>query len=162
MAFVFCLLDIIATLPEHPSSPPVFNGVRVTQFLVLYVYFVDRCFSFFFWPLCCLSYFDLRNLITPLVSPNSSFKGCIIFILLLYYIVIVVWFVYILGLWSTAFVFTRSKNNKLNKQLLLITPTTKWIFARLLCERHETRFITYISSQDLFECIVFSTILIPL
>jgi hypothetical protein len=39
------------------------------------------------------------------------------------------------------------------KQLLLITPTTKWIYARLLCERHETRFITCISSQDLFECI---------
>jgi hypothetical protein len=27
--------------------------------------------SFFFWPLCCLS-FDLRILITPLVSSNSS------------------------------------------------------------------------------------------
>jgi hypothetical protein len=29
-------------------------------------------FSFFFWPLCCLSFFDLRILITPLVSSNSS------------------------------------------------------------------------------------------
>jgi len=29
--------------------------------------------SFFFWPLCCLSLFvDLRILITPLVSSNSS------------------------------------------------------------------------------------------
>ena len=30
--------------------------------------------SFFFWPLCCLS-FDLRILITHLVSSNSSAMG---------------------------------------------------------------------------------------
>jgi hypothetical protein len=29
------------------------------------------CLFFFFWPLCCL-FFDLRILITPLVSSNSS------------------------------------------------------------------------------------------
>ena len=57
------------TLPEHLSSPPVFSGVRVTRSLVLYVCFVDR---FFFWPLCCLL-FDIRILISPLVSSNSSF-----------------------------------------------------------------------------------------
>ena len=34
------------TLPEHLSSPPVFNGVRVTRSLVLYVCFVDRCLHF--------------------------------------------------------------------------------------------------------------------
>ena len=28
---------------------------------------------FFFWPLCCLSFFNLRILITPLVCSNSSF-----------------------------------------------------------------------------------------
>ena len=28
--------------------------------------------SFFFWPLCCLSFFDLWIVITPLVSSNSS------------------------------------------------------------------------------------------
>jgi hypothetical protein len=28
----------LLTLPEHPSSPPVFIGVRVTQSLVLYVW----------------------------------------------------------------------------------------------------------------------------
>ena len=36
----------LLTLPEHLSSPPVFNGVRVTQSLVLYVCFVDRYLSF--------------------------------------------------------------------------------------------------------------------
>jgi hypothetical protein len=35
----------LPTLPEHPSSPPVFSGVRVTRSLVLYVYFVDRRLS---------------------------------------------------------------------------------------------------------------------
>ena len=34
------------TLPEHPSSPPVFSGIRVTRSLVLYVCFPDRCLSF--------------------------------------------------------------------------------------------------------------------
>jgi hypothetical protein len=27
---------------------------------------------FFFWPLCCLSFLDIRIMITPLVSSNSS------------------------------------------------------------------------------------------
>jgi len=68
----------LLTLPEHLSSPPVLSGVRVTRSLVLYVCLVDRCLSFctfFFWPLCCLFYFDIRFLIAPLVSSNSS---CII------------------------------------------------------------------------------------
>ena len=36
----------LLTLPEHMSSSPVFNGVRVTQSLVLCICFVDRCLSF--------------------------------------------------------------------------------------------------------------------
>jgi len=58
-------------LPEHLSSPLEFSGVRVTRSLVLYISFVYRCLSFctfFFWPLCCLFFFDIRILITPLVS----------------------------------------------------------------------------------------------
>jgi hypothetical protein len=44
----------LLTLPEHLSSPPVFNGVHVTRSLVLCVCFVDLfvLLSFFFWPLC--------------------------------------------------------------------------------------------------------------
>ena len=56
------------TLLVHLSSLPVFSGVRATQSLVLCVYFVDHCLSFFFSPLCCLSFIDLQILITPLVS----------------------------------------------------------------------------------------------
>ena len=53
----------------YPSGVhPGFSGVRVTRSLVLCVCFVDRCLSFFFSPLCCMSFFDLRILITPLVS----------------------------------------------------------------------------------------------
>jgi len=42
------------TLPEHLSSPPIFNGVRVTRSLALCVCFVDRCLSF------CIFSFGLR------------------------------------------------------------------------------------------------------
>jgi hypothetical protein len=56
----------LPTLPEHLSSPPVCHGVPGTRSLVLCVCFVDRCLFFFFWPLCCLFFFDLRILITSL------------------------------------------------------------------------------------------------
>ena len=56
-----------------PEFTPVFSGVRVTRSLALCVCFVDRCLSFIFWPLCCLFFFDLRILITPLVYSNSSY-----------------------------------------------------------------------------------------
>ena len=62
----------LLTLPEHMSSPPVFSGARVTRSLVLYACFVYRCLYFLFWPLCCLFFFNIRILITPLVSLNSS------------------------------------------------------------------------------------------
>ena len=64
----------LLTLPEHLSSPPGFIGVRFTRSLVLYICFVDRCLSF--WSLCCLFFFDLRILINPLVSSNSSCLLC--------------------------------------------------------------------------------------
>jgi len=67
----------LLTLPEHMSSPAVFSWVRVTRSLVLYVCFVDCCLSillyFLFWRLCCLFFFDIRFLISPLVSSSSSY-----------------------------------------------------------------------------------------
>ena len=45
--------------------------------LILYVCFVDRCLFLlyvFFWPLCCQFVFDIRIMITPLVSSNSSYE----------------------------------------------------------------------------------------
>jgi hypothetical protein len=35
----------LPTLPEHLNSHPVFSGVRVARSLVLYVCFVNRCFT---------------------------------------------------------------------------------------------------------------------
>jgi hypothetical protein len=67
----------LLTLPEHLSSPSVFSVVRAAQSLVFCVMFCRSSFaflSFFIWPLCCLSFFDLRLLITPLVSSNSSYR----------------------------------------------------------------------------------------
>jgi hypothetical protein len=46
--------------------------------------------SFFFWPLCCLSFFDLPILISPLVSSNASSHPASVLLLLLYS-----WIVYI-------------------------------------------------------------------
>jgi hypothetical protein len=55
----------------HMSSAPVFSVVCVTWSLVFCAMICRSLFvllSFFFWPLHCLSLFDLRLLITPLVS----------------------------------------------------------------------------------------------
>jgi len=70
---VLLVVQELLTLSEYLSSPPVFSGVRVTRSLVLCVCFVDRCLYFFFWPLCCLFFCDIRILITPLVYSNSSY-----------------------------------------------------------------------------------------
>ena len=66
----------LLNVPEDLSSPPIFSGVRVTRSLVLYICFIDRCLSFstfFFWSLCRI-FFDMRILITPLVSSSSSYS----------------------------------------------------------------------------------------
>jgi hypothetical protein len=47
----------LLTLPEHPSSSPVFSGVPVTRSLVLCVCFVDRCL--FFCPFVCFYVFSV-------------------------------------------------------------------------------------------------------
>ena len=62
------------TLPEHPSSLPIFSGVRVTQSFVLYVMFSRSLFvllSFFSWSLCYLSFVDVQILITSLWYPQT-------------------------------------------------------------------------------------------
>jgi hypothetical protein len=65
----------LLTIPRRLSSSPVFSGVRVTRSLVLCVYFVDRCLSlcpFFFWPLCCLSFFLLAIVLSVLFRFTDS------------------------------------------------------------------------------------------
>ena len=61
-----------SSLTIHRSSPAVFNGVR---FVLLDHQFSVQCFvdlCLFSLPLCCLFFFDLRILITPLAFSNSS------------------------------------------------------------------------------------------
>jgi len=60
----------LLTLQEHLSSPQIFSGDHVTQSLVFCVMFCRALFvlmSYFIWSLRCLSFFDLRLLITPYV-----------------------------------------------------------------------------------------------
>ena len=61
--------------PENLSSPPVFSEVRVNRSLVVCVIFCRSLFvllPFIVWPLCCLFVFDLRILITALVSSITT------------------------------------------------------------------------------------------
>ena len=63
--------------PEAPEFTPGFSGIRVTLSLVLFAMFQRLLFVllfFFIWSLCCLSFFDLQILITPLLSSNSSYQ----------------------------------------------------------------------------------------
>jgi hypothetical protein len=43
------------------NHPRFVRGVRVTLSLVLCVFFVDRSLSLFFWPMCCLFFFDQQT-----------------------------------------------------------------------------------------------------
>ena len=56
----------LPTLPEHRFLV----GFVLLDLYSLCVCFADRCLSFFFWPLCCLFFFDIRILITLLASSN--------------------------------------------------------------------------------------------
>ena len=72
---------------KHQSSLQLFCGVHVARSLVFCIMFYSSLFvllSFFFWPLYCLSFFDLHVLITPLVSSNFSFIK-VVFDLLVYF-----------------------------------------------------------------------------
>ena len=70
----------LITLPYHLN--PGCCGDRVPRSLVLCVMFCISLFVllfFFFWLLSCLSFFDLRLMITYLISPNFSHIGTVNF-----------------------------------------------------------------------------------
>ena len=67
-----CIKELL-TLPNHSSSPPNLSAVRVTRSFVFCVMFCRSFFvplSFYFWPLCCLSFLLIK--IAHLVFSNSS------------------------------------------------------------------------------------------
>ena len=46
----------------------------IFSFICMFCWSLFVLLYFFFWPLCCLFFFDIRILIAPLVSSNYSFK----------------------------------------------------------------------------------------
>ena len=66
----------LLTLPEHLSSPPGFlwgSCYSIFSLICMFCRWLFVLLYFFFWSLCCLFFFDVRILIAPLVSSNSSF-----------------------------------------------------------------------------------------
>jgi hypothetical protein len=67
--------QVLYTLPEHTSSPPVFSGVRVTRSLVLWECFADHCCPFVLFLLAIVlsvlrRYTDSDDTV---ISSNSSY-----------------------------------------------------------------------------------------
>ena len=64
----------------YPSGAPAFipgflwGSCYIFSFKCMFCRSLFVFLSFFFLPLCCLSFFDLRILITPLLSSNSSYR----------------------------------------------------------------------------------------
>jgi hypothetical protein len=63
----------------NPSGAPEFSYgfewgwcYSIFNFMCMFGRSLFVLLYFFFWPFCCLFFFDLRILITPLVSSNSS------------------------------------------------------------------------------------------
>ena len=64
----------------YPSGAPEFTPgfqwgscYSIFSFICMIYRSLFVLLYFFFWPLCCLFFFDIRILITPLVSANSSY-----------------------------------------------------------------------------------------
>ena len=98
---------ILIVLPEHMSSPPVFNGVRVTRSLVLCVCFVDRCLSF------C----------------TSSFVDCVVFTSSIYGFWLPLWYLQTLPKLSLCFCIVFSLPFMMNNFLIFVR-----VISRLLVE----------------------------
>ena len=65
-----------ATRGAGTAFTPGFSRVRVSRSLAFCVLFCRSLFVllyFFLWPLCCLSFFDLRIIITLLTSSSPSY-----------------------------------------------------------------------------------------
>ena len=65
----------LLTLPRASGFTPCIqwcSRYSIFSFIRMFCRLLFVLFYFFFWPLCCLFLFDIRILITPLVSSNSS------------------------------------------------------------------------------------------
>jgi hypothetical protein len=64
----------LLTLPEFTPGFLWSSCYSILSFMCMFCRSLFVLLSFFFWPLCCLFVFDLRILINPLVSSNSSYE----------------------------------------------------------------------------------------
>jgi hypothetical protein len=66
----------LPTLPEHLSSLRFLLGswYSIFSFMCMFCRSLFVLLYFFFWPLCCLFFFDLRILITPSLVSSKSFS----------------------------------------------------------------------------------------
>jgi len=63
--------DLLTLTCLAPEFTPV-SCYSIFSFMCIFCRSLFVLLYFFFWPLCCLFFCDLRILITPLVSSNSS------------------------------------------------------------------------------------------
>ena len=68
----YSLLDVDIAIEKNKLIYPSHPAFNVSCYTI--VCFVNRCLSFFFWPLCCLSFFDLLIMVT-ILSSNPSHTG---------------------------------------------------------------------------------------
>jgi len=74
------------TLQEHLSSPPIFYWGSCYYYVYMFCRWLLVLLYFYFWPLWCLFFFDIRILIIPLVSSNSfSVNSSILLVSLFYF-----------------------------------------------------------------------------
>jgi len=64
---------------EHMSSPPVFGGVGSVDFCVVLCRSLFVLLSFFFWPLCCLS-FSFGHCVVCLFLLATVLSGLLLFV----------------------------------------------------------------------------------
>ena len=118
----------LLTLPEHPRSPPVFSRGSCYSIFIFMCMISRSLFVllyFFFWPLCCLFFFDIRNLITPSVSSNSSSYILVVYASR-YYIVVVH-----ANRYYIEFVFINSYDNiflDLNRYYIEVVRVKNWYY----------------------------------
>jgi hypothetical protein len=67
-----CIVTFDETIAEFTPSFQWGSCYSIFSFMCIFCRSLFVLLSFFFWPLCGL-FFDLRILITPLVSSNSSY-----------------------------------------------------------------------------------------
>jgi hypothetical protein len=68
------MIIFLQETPGDGAKRMIVKSIKLEAFFLQTKIFLDRSLSFFFWPLCCLFFFDIRILITALVSSNSSLK----------------------------------------------------------------------------------------